>query len=116
MGARYAIAAIGVMQGKLGPGPRRVLVAMALRALDKGSADRERGIYEWGYERILGDMCIMPTRTTLRQLKRDIAELRELGLLVQIRAPAKGQRAAWRLCLPVDNPRQKGPSKSAQGP
>jgi hypothetical protein len=89
---------------------------MALRALDKGARNRDAGIYEWGYERILGDMCIMPTRTTVRQLKRDIAELRGLGLLEQIRASGPGQRAAWRLCLPVDNHGQKGPSKRAQGP
>lgn len=113
MGARYAIAANGVMPGKLHLWPRRVLVTMALRTLDKGSQDREPGIYEWGYERILGDLCIMPTRTTMRELKRTIAELRGLGLLEQIRAPGPGQRAAWRLCLPVDNHGHKGPRKGS---
>lgn len=116
MGARYAIAANGVMPGKLPLAPRRVLVAMALRTLDKGKDGREPGIYEWGYERILGDLYVMPTRTTLRQLKRDIAELIALGLLQQTRAPGPGQRAAWRLCVPVDNHGRKGPRKASAEP
>jgi hypothetical protein len=116
MGARYAIAANAVMPGKLAHVPRRVLITMALRALDKGTRDREPGIYEWGYERILGDIGIMPTRTSLRHLKADIAYLSGLGLLEQIRAPGPGQRAAWRLCLPVDNHGHKHHSKRANGP
>lgn len=116
MGARYGIAAVGVMQGKLSPAPRRVLIAMALRTLDKGTSERDAGIYEWGYERILGDMCIMPTRTSLRHLKADIAELTALGLLVQERASGPGVRAAWRVCLPVDNHGRKGPRKRDKGP
>lgn len=116
MGARYAIAANGVLPGKLPLAPRRVLVTMALRTLDKPRDGQEAGIYQWGYERILGDLYIMPTRTTLRQLKRDIAELRNLGLLEQIRAPGPGVRAAWRLCVPVDNHGRKGQRKGSGAP
>lgn len=111
MGARYAIAANAVMPSKLPLGTRRVLVTMALRVMDKPNKDIAPGVYAWGYERILADICVMPTRTTLRQLKRTIAELRELGLLEQIQQPARGQRAAWRLCVPVDNHHSKRLSK-----
>lgn len=102
MGARYAMAANAALPGKLRLAPRRVLITMALHTYDRTNKGRERGIYVLGYECILGDMCIMPTKTTLRQLKRDIADLINLGLLEQVRAPMPGQRAAWRLLLPVD--------------
>jgi hypothetical protein len=101
MGARYAIAANAVQPGKgLRLATRRVLITMALRVLDKPREGREPGIYEWGYERVLGDIALMPTRTSLRHLKAEVAELVELGLLEQIPAPRPGQRAAWWLCLP----------------
>ena len=116
MGARYAIAANGVMPGKLPLAHRRVLVAMALRTMDKGGPDVEAGIYAWGYERILGDLYIMPTRTSLRHLKATIQLLTELGLLEQIRAPGPGVRAAWKLCVPVDNHHRKGHSKRPREP
>jgi hypothetical protein len=116
MGSKYAIAANGVLPSKLPLAPRRVLVTMALRVLDKPREGRPAGVYAWGYERILGDLYIMPTRTTLRQLKRTIAQLREMGLLEQIQQPGPGQRAAWKLCLPVDNrphkPRRKGSARA----
>jgi hypothetical protein len=116
MGAKYAIAANRVLPGKLHQTPRRVLVTMALRVMDKGNDDIEAGVYAWGYERILGDIALMPTKSSLRHLKECIALLIELGLLEQTRAPAPGQRAAWRLCLPVDNHHRKGPRKGPRGP
>lgn len=117
MGARYAIAANAVMPAKgLRLATRRVLLTMALRVLDKPREGREPGIYEWGYERILGDIALMPTRTSLRHLKAEIAELVELGLIEQVRQPGPGVRAAWRLCLPVDNHGHKPHGKRSRAP
>jgi hypothetical protein len=110
MGAKYAIAANGVRPGKLKPYTRRVLMTMALRVLDIPRKKRPAGVYSWGYYRILGDMGIMPTRTSERHLKAAIAELIELHLLEQLKAGHRGQRAEYRLLLPVDNSPHKGQS------
>jgi hypothetical protein len=114
MGARYAIAANAVMPGKLRPYPRRVLTTMALRVLDVPQKGRPAGVYSWGYIRMLGDMGIMPTRTTERHLKSAIAELIELHLLDQLKTGHRGQRAEWRLCLPVDNSSKRGPATTTK--
>jgi hypothetical protein len=103
MGARYARAANGVMPTKLPLVPRRVLVAMALRALDSKRGDAERGLYYGGRYRLLGDLGIMPTRTTLRHLTGDLTKLVELGLIERVGKPAPGQRAVYKLLISVDN-------------
>jgi len=109
MGARYAIAAQSTGLGKMRPSTRKVLIAMALRVLDKKTQGREPGIYYWGYTRILGDLGVMPTRTSLRHLKANIAELAALGIVEQTGTPRRGYQGQWALHLPVDIPGSKHP-------
>jgi hypothetical protein len=116
MGAKYAIAAQRVALGKLRPSTRKVLIVMALRVLDKKTQDREPGVYYWGYHRILGDMGIMPTKSSLRELKRNISELARLGLVVQRDRAYRGHGGQWALHLAVDNPGSKHPGADPPHP
>ena len=109
MGARYALAAQSSNLGKMRPSSRKVLIAMALRVLDKKTQGREPGIYYWGYTRILGDIGVMPTKTSLRHLKANIAELSALGLVEQKDRAYRGHGGQWLLHLPVDNSGSKHP-------
>jgi hypothetical protein len=103
MGARYARAANGVEPDKLGLAPRRVLVAMSLRALDAERGGTPAGVYFAGRNRLLGDLAMMPTASSLRHLSRMVATLEQLGLVERIGSPAPGQRSVYKLLLPVDN-------------
>jgi len=105
MGARYARAALAVEPSKLPNAARLVLVAMALRVLDKPSGATPAGTYFGGRHRLLGDLAQMPTRTTLRTLARHVQTLEQLGLIVRESKPAPGKRAVYILRLPVDNSR-----------
>ena len=113
MGARYVIAAQTASLGKMRPSTRRVLIAMAVRVLDKKTQGREPGIYYWGYHRILGDIGVMPTKSSIRELKRNISELARLGLVEQKDRAYRGHGGQWLLHLPVDN---SGSRRSRAGP
>lgn len=103
MGARYVRAALSVEPNKLAPAPRLVLVALAVRVLDADHGERPRGVYRGGRYRLLGDLGTMPTDSTMRHLRAHIRKLESLGLLERVGRPAPGQRAVYKLLLPVDN-------------
>lgn len=103
MGARLARAANVVDAGKLPLATRRVLVAMALRALDSPRGDTPAATYFGGHHRLLADLGVMPTRTTERHLKAHLRALTNARLIVQTQAPAPGKRAVYELRVPVDN-------------
>jgi DNA-binding HxlR family transcriptional regulator len=103
MGVRYARAALGVEPDKLGHAPRLVLVAMALRVLDKSSDEDAVGVYFGGRNRLLGDRAMMPNRTTYRTLTAHLATLERLGLIRRTSDARSGSQAVYRLLFPVDN-------------
>jgi hypothetical protein len=103
MGARYARAANGVEPDKLALAPRRVLVAMALRVLDHGRGNRPPGVYFGGRNRLLGDLGLMPSRTTYRHLTGHLATLEHLGLIKREGDARRGNQAVYILTIPVDN-------------
>jgi hypothetical protein len=103
MGVRYARAALGVEPDKLRPVPRLVLVAMALRVLDKSSDEDAVGVYFGGRNRMLGDLAMIPSRTTYRHLTAHLATLQRLGLIRRTGDARSGSQAVYRLLFPVDN-------------
>jgi hypothetical protein len=102
MGARYARAANGVEPDKLGLAPRRVLVAMALHALDSSRDEDRVGVYFGGRNRLLGDLGTMPSRTAYRHLTAHLAELQRLGLIRRVGDARRGSQAVYKLLFPVD--------------
>lgn len=103
MGARYVRAALVVEPKKLDRAARVVLVALAVRVLDNDRENTPRGTYFGGRNRLLGDLGIMPTRTTLRHLAAYLTTLEQLGILERIGRPAPGKRAVYKLHLSVEN-------------
>lgn len=103
MGARYVRAALVVEPKKLGQAARLVLIALAVRVLDNPRENSPAGTYFAGRNRLLGDLGVMPTTSSLRHLARQIQDLERLGLLEREGRPAPGKRAVYKLHLPVDN-------------
>lgn len=103
MGARYARAANGVEPDKLALAPRRVLVAMALRVLDAKRGTQPAGVYFGGRHRLLGDLGLMPSRTSYRHLTAHLATLESLGLIRREGEARRGNQAVYILLISVDN-------------
>jgi len=103
MGARYARAANLVAPAELGLAPRRVLVAMSLRVLDYGRAERPAGVYFGGRNRLLGDLGTLPSRTAYRHLTAHLATLERLGLIKREGDARRGNQAVYIVTVPVDN-------------
>lgn len=76
---------------------------MALRVLDAKRGDAEAGMYYAGMYRLLGDLGQMPTRTAQRHLWSHLQTLETLGLIKRVRSSAPGERAVYKLDIPVDN-------------
>jgi hypothetical protein len=103
MGVRHVRAALYVEPDKLAPAPRLVLVALAVRVLDQARGNTPAGVYFAGRYRLLGDLGTMPTATSIRRLRGHISTLEQLGLIERLSRPGPGQRAVYKLRLPVDN-------------
>ena len=109
MGAKNAMAAYA-MYPQLGHGPMRLLVGMALTALDDAHDERPPRLY-FGGEDALADLLGGPSkRSRVYEYMRTLDDLGAVTNLVRGRA---GKRAVYRLHLdPLEGPvsRNSGPS------
>jgi hypothetical protein len=99
VGAKLVRAALKV--DKVRPRARLVLVTMSVLAFDAPRGNRPAGVYYGGRMMLLGEMGQLPTDANLRELQRDLAELRKAGLIEQIRKPGPDTTAAYRLCITI---------------
>lgn len=105
MGARNALAALGVLPGKLDRAPRQTLIAMACMSLDAPRKRTSARVYYGGWERLAAAQGMYPNESGRRVIARHIAALTAAGVVEQLTPPAPGRNASWKLILPVDNSR-----------
>jgi hypothetical protein len=103
MGIRNIAAALAIAPDKLTTQARLTLVTMAYVAYDDARGGKEPRLYHGGWRLAMTRQGLWPTEAMKKRFIRNIAELRELGL-VEIESPARhGRNAVYRLILPVDN-------------
>jgi hypothetical protein len=78
---------------------------MALSVLDADRGEAEAGLYYGGRHRLLGDLGVMPTATSLRHLSGHVATLEQLGLVKRMNRARSGEQAVYKLTFPVDKSR-----------